>query len=393
MSNPVPYSYREVLGKVGSLQRGFTSGTCALAAAKGAVLLLLDKLGSDRLVEVTLKKGIVLILPLEEAQRKGYTAICSIRKDSGDDDDISHGALFRAAVNFTDKEGIELSAGLGVGRVTREGLPVPIGEAAINPGPRKMITDNITPLLPAGKGVKIVISIPDGEKLARKTWNPRIGIEGGLSIIGTSGVIEPKSNTAFKASLILLMKSMRANEKKEVYLAPGYVGDLFYKENLALSEESIVDFGDHAGFVLKQAASKNFETVHLACHIGKMAKIAAGLFDTHCRAGDSRLETLAAMAGAAGASKSVIRTILEMKMAEEAVPLLDREGLEESYDLMARRTAWRIQKLWTREYDKLPDLKIYILDLKGRCLNRPSAIEYTGCNENKAPNDSGKGET
>ena len=377
-------SYREVLGKVEGLQRGFTSGTCALAAAKGAVLLLLEKLKPDLLVEVTLKKGVVLNLPLEDAKRKGDSAVCTIRKDSGDDDDISHGALFQATVNFTGKGGIELIGGKGVGKVTRGGLPIPVGEAAINPGPRSMITENIIPLLPAGRGVKIVISIPEGEALARKTWNPRIGIEGGLSIIGNSGVIEPKSNAAFKASIALLIKSLKANGQEELYLAPGYVGDIYYKNTMGLDEGKIIHFGDHAGFSLRKAASKHFKTVHLACHIGKMAKLAAGLFDTHCRTGDARLETVAALAGAAGADKNTINALLDMKMAEEAVPLLDREGLEETYDLMARRTAWRIRKLWEKEYDHLPELKIYVLDLKGRCLNSPLSISYAAAM--KAPN-------
>jgi len=124
------------------------------------------------------------------------------------------------------------------------------------------------------------------------------------------------------------------------------------------------------GFALNQGPSGGFGRVHLAAHIGKMAKIAAGLFDTHCRTGDARLETVAALAGAAGASREIIRRLLDMKMAEEAVPLLMSEGLEESFDLLAGRTRMRVRKLWEKEYEELPEIEIYVLDLAGNQLNR-----------------------
>lgn len=381
MSSETSREYRRILGKVEGLQRGFTSGTCALAAAKGALLLLRGDIPADRrdaVVEVTIGKGLTLPLPVtglsldtvDQAGAGEGFARCGIYKDSGDDDDDTNGALFCAAVNWEAEGEFIIQGGPGIGRVTREGLPVKPGDWAINPGPRRMIRRNLEPLLPAGKGICITLSVPEGKELARKTWNPRIGIEGGISIIGTSGVIEPRSEAAYKASIALLIKTRRAAGEESLYITPGYVGAGFYAEALGLGEEQVIRFGDYAGLSLSHGAAKGYREVHLAAHIGKMAKIAAGLFNTHCKTGDARLETVAALAGAAGASPELIRRLLELKMAEEAVTLIDEAGLEECYDLMVRRTADRIEALWRKNHDRLPVLQLYVLDLKGRQLNR-----------------------
>lgn len=363
--------YRRVLGKTEGMRRGFTSGTCALAASKAALLLLTGEFSSEdeeETVEVVLKKNIRLVLPVFKLELKNGQASASIIKDSGDDDDVCHAKEFSASLRWSDKPGIEINGGRGVGKATRPGLPVKPGEWAVNPGPRKMINDNLSPLIPDGKGLEIVLSVPEGEELARQTWNPRIGIEGGISIIGTSGVIEPRSAAAYKASIALVAKSRKALGENNLYITPGYVGDGFYQRKISLVEDEILRFGDHAGFALNQGPSKGFEHVHLAAHIGKMAKIAAGLFNTHCKTGDARLETVAALAGAAGADREQIRTILEMKMAEEAVSFLQNAGLEEAFELMALRTEQRIKALWQKDYDTLPELHLYILDLEGNLL-------------------------
>lgn len=363
-------SYQDVLGTVEGLKRGFTSGTSATAAAKGAAHLLTGSLSPDHHVRVELRNGMVLSLPLESVEKSGDSARAAVRKDSGDDDDITHNHLFCARVSLTETAGIRIIGGDGVGRVTRKGLPVAVGEWAINPGPLRMIESNLLPLCPQGKGFLVEITVPRGKELARKTWNPRLGIEGGISIIGTSGVIEPRSEKAYKASLILSARTIRAQGGDNIYLSPGYVGEGFYRKTLNLDDSVILNFGDAAGFVLNQSARREFRTVHLACHIGKMAKIAAGLFDTHCRTGDARLETVAALAGACGADQETLKALLQMRMAEEAVSLLEEKGLSSTFDMMAARSAWRIFKLWEKEYDRLPELRVYVLDLEGRCLNK-----------------------
>jgi cobalt-precorrin-5B (C1)-methyltransferase len=369
-------AYREILGKVEGLQRGFTSGTSALTAAKGAAQLLMGSLSEDLFVSVELKRGTVLSIPLEYARLSEEGAEAAVRKDSGDDDDVTHDHLFCARVSLTESPDIQIIGGQGVGKVTRKGLPLQVGDWAINPGPRKMIETNLKPLCPEGKGFLVEISVPEGEALARKTWNPRLGIEGGISIIGTSGIIEPRSEKAYKASLILTAKTIHALSEDNIYLSPGYVGEHFYRNIKGLDESVILNFGDAAGFALNQGASRHFGTVHLACHIGKMAKIAAGLFDTHCKMGDARLETVAALAAACGGDTQTINTLLDMRMAEEAVSLLQEKGLEKTFDLMASRTAWRVFKYWEKDHDILPELRIYVLNLEGQCLNSPESIQY-----------------
>jgi len=374
--------YREVLGQTEGLQRGFTSGTAVLGAAKGAAMALTASLNKSGVpggsspfpVSVELKGGTVLTLPLESLSTGPFWAEASVRKDSGDDDDVTHGHLFCARVTLTENPGIHIEGGPGVGRVTRPGLPVKPGEWAVNPGPRKMITANLQNLCPPGKGFLVSISVPDGEALARKTWNPRLGIEGGISIIGTSGIIEPRSEKAYKSALILTCKAIRARGEEQLYMTPGYVGEKFYKGEMNLDEQDIYRFGDAAGFALTQGTLRGFKTIHLACHIGKMAKIAAGLFDTHCNTGDARLETVAALAAAAGASREEAAALLEMKMAEEAVPYLKQRGLDETFDLMASRSAWRIFTYLEKDHDRLPELRVYVLDLEGRRLNSASSV-------------------
>ena len=365
-------SYREVLGKVEGLQRGFTSGTCAQAVSRGAAEMLLSgEVQPD--VIVTLKGGLELTLPLVNQEIHENSAFCGIIKDSGDDTDITNGKEFCAEVFWSDKPGVEIRGGKGVGRVTREGLSVPVGEAAINPNPRKMIRESLEPLLkefPAeGRGFTVVISIPEGEELAGETWNPRIGVEGGLSIIGTSGIIEPKSSRAFKASLVVLLKMAAKKDSSRVHITLGYVGEAYLTRHRGVQKEDMIEVGDHVGFALEAAASKGFGEIVFAGHIGKMAKVAAGLFNTHCKYGDARLETVAACAAAAGASREDVEALLDMKMAEAAVSYLKERHLEEAFHIMNRRL---VERCLLKIKKEIPFTSV-ILDLKGNPLSVLSA--------------------
>jgi len=356
--------YREVLGKVEGMQRGFTSGSSAQAAGKGAVEMLLSGKVENH-VKITLKGGQELFIPLVNPRWIGDSAECGVIKDAGDDSDITHGHEFRAHARWTDKPGLSIEGGKGVGTVTREGLPVNPGLPAINPGPMRMIKGEIEPLIPAGKGILLTISVPDGEALAKETWNPRLGIEGGISIIGTSGIVEPKSSSAYKASIALSINVRKKSGDREVFITPGYVGEGFLTERRGLPLDRIVKVGDHIGYALDNAASREFESIFLVGHIGKMAKVAAGLFNTHCQYGDARLETIAAFAAAAGASRSDVKEILSMKMAETAVPFLRERHLEETFRLINLRLMERIKLRLKR------DVRItsVITDLKGNILS------------------------
>ncbi len=353
-------SYRDVLGKVEGLQRGFTSGTCAQAASKAAAQMLISgEICRD--VSVVLKGGLQLIIPVTGQVIGETSASCSVIKDSGDDSDVTHGKEFCAEVSYCDKQGIFISGGKGVGTVTREGLPIAPGQSAINPNPLKMIRRSLEPLLPKKHGFNVVISVPEGEALARETWNPRIGIEGGISIIGTSGIIEPKSSKAYRASIALCLNVIRKEGANKVYITPGYVGEGYLKRDLHLRDEEIVKVGDHVGFALDSAVSQGFEEICLIGHIGKMAKVASGIFDTHSKYGDARLETVAAFAAAAGANQEDVLNLLNMTMAEASVAYLKGHGLEKTFDMLNKRLIDRCHLRFKR------DLKFtsIILDLKG----------------------------
>lgn len=357
-------SYRKVLGTVGGLQRGFTSGTCAQAASKAAFLMLLSG-EKVKDVTITLKGGMELTIPVVSQDIKGNKASCGIIKDSGDDTDISHGKEFCAEVQWSPIGGIVLKRGRGVGLVTKPGLPVAPGEPAINPNPRRMILRDLEALLPEGRGISVTLSIPEGEELAKDTWNPRLGIDGGISIIGTSGIIEPKSSKAYKASIALCFKVLKESGAEVAYITPGYVGEGYLKRVKNLSDGEIVKVGDHMGFALDTAVARDFDEIIFVGHIGKMAKIASGIFNTHSKYGDARLETVAAFAAAAGAGQNDVKALLDMKMAEAAVPFLKERDLMKTFDLINRRVVERV----SLRMKKNIHFRSIILDLKGEILS------------------------
>ncbi len=364
MSKDLIDSYREALGKVEGLQRGFTTGTAMQGAAKAAALMLLSQKRISK-IDIELKNKTVLTLPIVNASYYKDSAECGIIKDSGDDDDITHGHEFRAKVVKTDAEGIIITAGEGIGRVTKEGLPVKIGEWAINHNPRNMIKKSLTPLMPDGGGFKVELSVPDGVQLASETWNPRLGIVGGISILGTSGIVEPKSSKAYTASIAISLHVARVEDSSVIFLVFGYVGEAFVKKHYKAGDDRIIKFGDHAGFTLKTAGRMGFEKIILVGHIGKMSKLASGIFNTHSKYGDARLETLAAYAGAAGLAPEKIKLLLKMKMAERGSSFLVDEGVSGAFELLndsiIERSLYLIKKPVT--------LNSVILNLRGDILS------------------------
>ena len=365
MSKDLIDSYREVLGKVEGLQRGFTTGTAVQGAAKAAALMLLSKKKISE-IDIELKNKKILTLPVVNASFSMDSAECGIIKDSGDDeDDITHGHEFRAKVIIIDTKEIVITAGEGIGRVTKEGLPVKIGEWAINHNPRNMIKKSLIPLMPERGGFKVELSVPDGVQLASETWNPRLGIVGGISILGTSGIVEPKSSKAYTASIAISLHVARVEDSSVIFLVFGYVGEAFVKKHYKAGDERIIKFGDHAGFTLKTAGRMGFEKIILVGHIGKMSKLASGIFNTHSKYGDARLETLAAYAGASGLAPEKIKLLLKMKMAERGASFLVEEGALAAFELLndsiIERSLYLIKKPVT--------LNSVILNLRGDILS------------------------
>ncbi len=330
--------YALVDGK--KLRFGYTTGTCAAAAAKAATVLLLTGRAPSA-VRIATPKGIDLTLLVEEAVREGSAARCAVRKFSGDDPDVTDGALVAATVSLSATPGVHIDGGVGVGRATKPGLKVAVGAAAINPGPRAMIEQAVREALEDTEdviGIDVVISVPEGAALAQKTFNPRLGIVGGISILGTSGIVEPMSEEALVDSIRLEIRQKKALGEERLILAPGNYGLDFLRDAMGIGEERVVKVSNFIGRALDAAAEAGFREVLLAGHIGKLIKLSGGIMNTHSREGDGRAELMAACALKAGADADTARTILECVTTDEMLRIVREQGLlDRAMETMAQR--------------------------------------------------------
>ncbi len=311
------------------LRTGYTTGSCAAAAAKAAARMLFS--GSEvRQVSLMTPAGICLYLDIERIEiRKGWVR-CAVKKDSGDDPDVTNGVYVYASVERNDSGDIRLDGGEGVGRVTRKGLEQKVGEAAINQAPRSMICYAVREEMEkagyAG-GVDIVISIPGGDVLAQKTFNPRLGIVGGLSVLGTSGIVEPMSERALTDTIYLEMKMRKEEGCGCCYLVPGNYGEDFLRENIGYKGEQAVKCSNYIGEAIDYALRLSMEGILLVGHAGKLVKVAAGIMNTHSRQADGRMEVLAAHAAMAGVRKDTVKRIMDAVTTLEAIEILEEEGV------------------------------------------------------------------
>ncbi len=333
-NEPVPQSGDELLnfavrnnGTGRRWRKGYTTGSCAAAAAKGAVTMLLSGKPLEQ-VTINTPAGTELNLTLHDQQVNSNTASCSVIKDAGDDPDITNGIKVYARACWRERNGIEITAGEGVGRVTKPGLAIPVGEPAINPVPRQMIIDAVSSVInPASRGVQVEISVPEGDKLASKTLNPNLGIEGGISILGTTGIVVPMSEEAFKNSLVPQIKVALAQGEDVLVFTPGRMGQNHAKA-LGIPETATVQMSNFVGFMLDQAVALGVERIILLGHPGKLAKVAAGVFHTHSKIADVRMEALITQAALAGVEHKVITALSQCVTAEAAIELLRDLKLE-----------------------------------------------------------------
>lgn len=321
-----------------ALRRGYTTGTCAAAAAQAAALILQGR--EIRSVETVLPSGEVKELPVAGWTKKDNYATAWVIKDAGDDPDVTNGACIYATVRFCPKE-ITVRGGSGVGIATKPGLPIPPGEPAINPVPTRMIKDNVAAVLPPGKGMEITISVPEGEKLAQKTMNPQLGIIGGISILGTTGIVEPVSQEAFKEALIPQLRIAQALNHAAIVLTPGRKGKKAAIDLLGAPEDAVIQMSNFVGFMLEKCTALGFHRVILFGHVGKIAKIAAGCFHTHNRVSDGRTEVVAALAAVRNANSALVQKILDSPTAKEMERILQEAGLQEVWRDLAVRTSQR----------------------------------------------------
>ncbi len=312
-----------------NLRKGWTTGACATAAAVSAYGALLTGHFTDPVV-IRLPRGQTPSFVLHDSKLDGDTAMAAIEKDAGDDPDVTHGAIVRAQLRRLDHTAeIIFKAGPGVGTVTRPGLPLGVGEPAINPGPRAMITDNIREL--GGDGLEITISIDNGEALAARTWNPRLGIIGGLSVLGTTGIVVPYSCSAWIASIRQAVDVARAGGITHVAAATGSTSEDAVAKLLGLPATALIDMGDFAGGLLKYVRDNPIPKVTIAGGFGKLSKLADGHLDLHSKRSQVNpgfLASLAADAGADGELRKAIEAadsagrILEIVL-DAGFPLVD----------------------------------------------------------------------
>lgn len=315
------------------LAMGYTTGSCAAAAAKAAASMLFTGQIQEA-VELMTPKGILLHLEVLEAKITPKRASCAIRKDAGDDPDVTHGILVYASVCFGSrtKRQVQIEGGIGIGRITKPGLEQPVGEAAINRVPRRMIREAVLEVCEEHgyPGELLVeISIPEGAALAFKTFNPRLGIEGGISVLGTSGIVEPMSEAALIASIRLEMEMKRKNGARYLLVSPGNYGASYVAAHFPFCLDQAVKCSNFIGEFLDQAVELGFCGILLVSHIGKLIKVAGGIMNTHSRNADARMELLAANALRAGAGREVLLSVLEAPTTDEGLLLLKKAGFLE----------------------------------------------------------------
>ena len=315
------------MAKGKAMREGFTTGSCAAAAAKAAAYMLLsgDKLDT---VDINVPRGDCFHAKLNEVMLTQTEASCAVKKDGGDDPDVTSGVLIFASVCYplerggTSGDDIRIFGGEGIGVVKKPGLDQPVGEAAINSVPRRMIKEAVREVCETAGyegSLDITISVPEGAATAAKTFNPRLGIEGGISIIGTSGVVEPMSDKAVKDTIYVELKQRRALGESGIVIAPGNYGRQFLMDHYDYDIDRAVKCSNYIGETVDMCRELGFDRLILAGHTGKLVKVASGIMNTHSRESDCRMETIAAAGVRAGLPREVLLQILDSVSTAEAL--------------------------------------------------------------------------
>lgn len=327
------------------LRCGITTGTCAALAAKAAAeRIFMD--GTPTLVSLVVPGGVEVQAEPAHVHLIPGGATAAVRKDAGDDVDVTDGLFIHADVVLSDTPDIVVDGGEGVGRVTLPGLDQPVGSAAINRVPRAMISDAVREVLDMHgvPGAVVTIRVPGGAEVARKTFNPKLGIVGGISILGTSGIVEPMSLDALRESVELEVGQAVALDPHLLVITPGGYGEAFASERLGLSGTPVVTCSNFIGVALDAAVRAGVGGVLLVGHLGKLVKVAAGVMDTHSKVADARMETLCAHAALAGASAEDVREIMLAPTTDATLDVLEAACLDVAvYTSLARALEERLR--------------------------------------------------
>ena len=341
------------------LRLGYTTGTCAAAAAKAAAQLLL---GGETMkcsaVTVAVPAGDEIPVEIETLYMEAGRAFCAVRKDGGDDPDATHGMLICASVSFlkpgetpdADFPQVRITGGRGIGRVTKPGLDRPVGEAAINSVPRRMITEHVHEVMRqhgCSGSLQVEISAPDGEEIAKKTFNPHLGIEGGISIIGTSGIVEPMSDAAILGTVKAELSVRKAAGDKIAFFTLGNYGKSFMAQHLPDLSDKTVTCSNFIGDSIDLALEAGFEGILFLGHFGKLVKLGAGIMNTHSSFADGRMDVLVSCALTAGADLSLLHQIQESITTDAAIGSLRQSGekiLQGTMEQLTERVDFYLRK-------------------------------------------------
>lgn len=321
------------------LRCGFTTGTCAAAASAGAARMLLSGKVIENITVIT-PSGNSVTVGLTDIKKENDYVSCAVQKDSGDDPDVTDKILVYSTVSY-EKSGITVDGGEGVGRVTKKGLKQQIGEAAINPVPRKMIEEQLKTAASDYSydgGLKAVISVPMGIQIAKKTFNPRLGIEGGISILGTTGIVEPMSEQALIDTISVELDVRKAQNEEFIIVTPGNYGQDFLRDNLGIAVDKCVKCSNFIGDTIDMCIEKGFKSMLLVAHIGKLSKLGCTIYNTHSRYADGRMEAFALCAALCGAEREVLENILGCITTDAALEILKKEGIfDETIKMLEKR--------------------------------------------------------
>ena len=329
------------------LRYGYTTGSSATAATKAALMYLLDDSKHD-IPEVTIKlpSGNPLTISVNSLEKKENSVLASVIKDGGDDPDVTHGLEIYSKVSLRNDSKINIFGGIGVGKVTKKGLPIAPGNSAINPVPLKMIRETVEEMLPEGFGADVEIFVPKGEETAKKTLNAKLGIIGGISILGTTGIVKPMSEESWKASLAIELKMALENTGNgEAIFLFGNRGKQYLSDNFEDNTSQAIVISNFVGYMFDRACEFEAKKIYFIGELGKFVKVAGGIFHTHSRVSDAKMEILTANALLVGESTENMKKIMASNTTEEATKYIEKT---EVYNLLAEKAKQKCEEYCRR---------------------------------------------
>lgn len=379
--------YRYVDGK--KYRMGYTTGSSAAAATKAAMWMFVTGAYIEDRIKIHTPKGIDIFVSVDNQEIGEDYCQCSVKKDGGDDIDATHMIDIYSRVQLVDKDSnvgpesitgqdyIRIRGGIGVGIVTKPGLSIPVDRPAINPVPIEMIVEAISDVMTSadvdiqefldGKSILVTISVPEGERVAQRTFNADLGIVGGISILGTSGIVEPMSDEGWKKSLSANLAIKMAEGHKVIVLVPGNIGYRASVNHLDINEDKLVKMSNFIGYMLMEAKRMGFEKIVIAGHIGKLIKLAGGIFNSHSRVADARSEIMIANLAMLGAGQKLLLRIGECLTTDAMIPIIREAGYERVFEVLAKKAA---EKAYSYIRQEGIEIEVYMFDMDSNLLSR-----------------------